>query len=183
MRVPDDLHPDDLCTRLGLAGALRSHRETGGVTVAQVAAALHVDQSSVRRLEQRTTWEARTVMRYARALGRRIEWVLTGLTVPDDGDVLAAVYAVADTSLPERHDKTHWRQTCNDLRRIRRAGHTAAATAARLGVTEGAVYFWETNPDGSTVISGQRHARALGGALQWRLHPAARPVPAPRRAC
>lgn len=186
MRIPDDLSIDDMVVRDRLATTLRLSREARGISYRQVAELLGVTTPAVYTLERRTTWEAKTVMRYARAVGFRIEWHIHDLVVPDDGDVMSVIIAAGDTSTPQRQDRVHWRAVCYDLVRIRRAAMPAATFAAQLGVTENAVSHWEANPDGSTVISAQRHARALGGSLSWWLHEVASPLtdraPAQRKA-
>ncbi len=186
MNIPKDLDPADAHLRAILISTLRMSREGRGISRRQIGELLGVTSVAVRSLEHRYTWEARTIARYARTIGWRIEWVLHELTVPDDDDVMAIVLAAGDTSTPERQDRVHWRTVCNDLIRIRRATITAVAMGERLGVHENAVHYWEGNPDGSTVTAGQRHARALGGALGWRLHPVASPLvlhaPQPRKA-
>jgi len=186
VRIPEDLDPADVQLRDSLIGTLRLSREARGIALRQVADLLGVTGVAIHALEHRTTWKAYTLARYARTVGWRIEWILHDLTVPDDGDVMAIVIAAGDTSTAERADRVHWRAACNDLVRIRRATTTAVAMAARLGVHENAVHYWEGNPDGSSVIAAQRHARALGGALGWHLHevasPLVNPAPAPRKA-
>lgn len=186
VRIPDDLDPADEQLRVSLSDTLRLSRETRGISRRQVADLLGVTVPAVWAAERRTTWEARTVMRYSRTIGLRIEWQLHDLAVPEDDDVMAVVIAAGDTSTPERQDRVHWRAVCYDLVRVRRATMTAVALAAALGVHENAVHHWEANPDGSTVISAQRHARALGGVLGWRLHETPTPLlhrpPAPRAA-
>jgi DNA-binding XRE family transcriptional regulator len=186
VRIPDDLDPADALLRTVLISTLRLSRESRGIARRQIGDILGVTAPTLHALEHRTTWEARTIARYARVIGWRIEWVLHELTVPDDGDVMAIVIAAGDTSTPEREDRVHWRTICNDLVRIRRAGLTAVAMAERLGVHENAVHYWEGNPDGSSVIAAQRHARALGGVLGWQLHPVASRLvnhaPEPRKA-
>ena len=184
MRVPTDLHEDDLASRIALADELREIREAAGITSGDLADILGVTRTAVRALERRTSWEAPTIMRYARPIGRRIEFYLDGLELPDDDDVMSLIYAAITPASPEQEDKAHWRQVCSDLRRIRRANHTAVGFARLLGVNENAVHYWEANPDGSSIISAQRHARALGGRLLWRLHEisGAACIPAPRRA-
>lgn len=166
MRVPVDLHADDLDTRLRLINHLREIREADGVSTADLDAALGVAHGTVHGLERRTSWEARTLLRYARAVGRRITFDLHGIEPPGD-DVYALTLAFGDTSTPERQDRVHWRQVCHELRQARRSRFTAVAMAARLGVTENAVHYWEANPDGSSLISAQRHARGLDGWLGW----------------
>lgn len=181
MRIPTDLHDDDLRSRLRLIDELRAVREDRGVSTKDLDAAFGVCDGTTRAMERRTTWEARTVFRYARALGRRLTFHLDNIDTPDDDDIVAIVLAAGDTSTPERADRVHWRQVCNELRRARRATHTAVAMAARLGVRETAVHYWEANPDGSTIISAQRHARGLGGTLGWTLtETAAHATPRPR---
>lgn len=186
MRIPDDLDPADAQLRDSLAVTLRMSREARRISRQQIADLLGVTVPAVYALERRTTWQAHTVMRYARTIGWRIEWQLHDLHIPDDGDVMAIVIAAGDTSTPERADRVHWRAVCNDLVRIRRRRCTAVAMGAQLGVHENAVHAWEANPDGSSVIAAQRHARALGGVLGWRLHETpttlAHHAPEPRRA-
>jgi hypothetical protein len=177
MRIPADLDPADGLLRDSLIGTLRASYQARGVVRRQVAEQLGVTTTAVYALEQRTTWEARTIMRYARTVGWRIQWQLHDLTVPDDdGDIVAAIIQAGDTSTPERADRVHWRGICNDLVRSRLAATTAVDMARRLGVHENAVHYWEANPDGSSVIAAQRHARGLGGALGWRLHPVPTPL-------
>ena len=174
MRVPADLHPEDLKIRLALSRTLRRAREIDQLYARNIAEKLGVTRRAVTALESSSNWEARTVMRYARAIGWRIEWTLHDLVPPgdDDDDIMAIIIAALDTSTGERVDAAHWRTVWNTMRRIRRNSHiTAVALAARLGATENAVHWAETNTDGSSVIAAQRHARALDGRLTWRLHP------------
>jgi DNA-binding XRE family transcriptional regulator len=171
MRVPDDLDPEDRDIRLALIATLRHIRETDWITLRKISELVGVSRQAVRSVETSNNWEARTIMRHARALGWRIEWQLDRLVIPDDDDIMAIVVAAGDTSTPERADAVHWRATWNNLTRIRRATFTAVDMAARLGITDNAVHYLETNPDGGAVISAQRHARALGGRMGWRLHP------------
>lgn len=186
MRIPDDLDPQDAQLRANLADTLRVSRETRGISLRQVGDVLGITGPAVHSLERRLTWEARTIMRYSRAVGFRIEWRLHDLELPDDGDVMTVILATGDTSTPERQDRVHWRTVCYDLTRIRRATLTATEFGAQLGIHENAVHHWEANPDGSTVVSAQRHARGLGGALAWWLHEVPSPLtarsPRPRRA-
>lgn len=171
VRIPDDLDPADALIRAGLIETLRHYRQLRDLTPRKVAQLLGVTRPAIVSLEGRTSWEQRTIARYARVVGCRVEWQIHDLVVPDDGDVMAVVIAAGDTSTADRADRVHWRAVCNDLVRIRRATCSAVDMGRRLGRHENAVHYWEANPDGSTVIAAQRHARALGGALGWRLHP------------
>lgn len=187
VKIPADLDPADAQLRASLADTLRLSREARAISRQQIADYLGITAAAVWSVERaRTTWEARTIMRYSRTIGLRIEWVLHGLQIPDDGDVMAVIIAAGDTSTPEREDRVHWRAVCNDLVRVRRAALPATALAAQLGLFENAVNHWEANPDGSTVVAAQRHARALGGVLGWHLHEIPTPLvhrtPEPRRA-
>ncbi len=172
MRVPDDLDPQDRHIRLALIQTLGQIRQVDRVTLQKVADRIGVSRPAGRAVERSSNWEARTIMRHARALGWRLQWQLDQLVVPCDDDIMAIVIAAGDTSTPARQDAVHWRATWNDLRRVRRHAVSAVDMAARLGVTDNAVHYLETNPDGGAVISAQRHARALGGRLGWRLSPA-----------
>ncbi len=184
MRIPQDLHPDDAATRQHLIDALRSSRKTRRITSARIGALLGVTGPAIRKVEGHTTWQATTLMRYARAVGWRIEWRIHGLDLPDDGDVMAAILAAGDRSTAERADRVHWKCVCYDLVRIRRATTTAIDMGRRLGVGDASVHYWEGNFDGSSVISAQRHARALGGRFDWEIYPGSSPlvsfIPMPR---
>ncbi len=184
MRIPADLHPDDAATRRHLIDALRSSRQARALTYSRVGAHLGISGTAVRSTEERTTWQAVTLARYARAIGWRIEWRIHGLDIPDDGDVLAVILAAGSRATSVLADRSHWNCVCYDLVRIRRAETTAVGMARRLNVSENAVLFWEANFEGSSVISAQRHARALGGALDWEIYPSPSPlvsfIPAPR---
>lgn len=182
MRVPVDLHPDDLSTRLLLVDELRAGREALGISTTELDAAFGVAEGTSKAMERRTSWEARTTQRYARAVGRRLTFVIHDVPIPDD-DITALVLGSADTTTQQRQDHVHWRIICHQLRAARRAQLTAVAMAARLGVTENAVHHWENNPDGSSIISAQRHARALGGWLGWDLTRAPAALSTPARAC
>jgi hypothetical protein len=181
MRIPDDLHDDDRINRLRLIAALRWTRESRGASLARAGEYFGgVSAAAVHSLEHRTSWSAVTIMRYARVIGFRIEWVISGLDLPDpDGDVMYAVLAAGDTSTPVKADRVHWRRTCYDLTRHRRATISAVAMGARLRLNQNTVHHWEANPDGASVITAQRHARALDGQLGWRLHEVRSPIPMP----
>jgi DNA-binding XRE family transcriptional regulator len=184
MRTPTDLHPDDRRDREHLAHTLDQLRIRHRISRAHIARELHVTAPAVTAFARRHSWSARTVMRHARALGYRLQWHLNGLSIPDDdGDILAVIYTVIPTTSSDQQDHQHWLAVCNDLRRVRRATCTTSDMAARLGVTDNAVRHWETNPDGSSVNSAQRHARALGGTLGWSIQHAGTPrIPLARRA-
>lgn len=169
VRIPIDLDPADARSRAQLIDELRAARESQQMGLKEIAEQLDVTSPSVFGIEHRTTWQARTLTRYARAVGRRVEWLLHDLPVPDD-DVMSYVLAGADTSTPERADQVAWRLLCHDLVRTRRAMCSAVEMARRTGIHQNGVHHWEENPDGSSVIAAQRHARALGGRLGWRLH-------------
>lgn len=176
MRIPQDLHPADENLRQVLIDTLRLSREGRRLPRRPVADLLGTTIPAVHRLEHRTTWQARTVARYARTIGWRIQWQLCDLDIPDDDDVMATILAAGDTSTPERADRVHWRTVCYDLVRIRRATCTAGEMGRRCCCHENAIHHWEANPDGSSVIAAQRHARALGGMLSFLLHEAASPL-------
>lgn len=190
VNIPADLDPEDADRRAQLIDQLRGSREARSIALTDVAVLLGVTAPNIHGIEHRTTWEARTLARYGRAIGRRIEWVLDGLELPDDDDIMAVIIAAGDTSTPQREDRVAWRAVCNNLVRIRRATCTAVDMGRRMRVHENTLHHWEANPDGSTVIAAQRHARALGGRLGWLVHPCHTPltgcggaaVPAPREA-
>jgi DNA-binding XRE family transcriptional regulator len=182
VHIPADLDPDDARRRSRLIDELRAAREARNLSPKNIADRLGVTAPNVYAIEGRTTWQACTISRYARAVGWRIEWLLEDITVPDDGDVMAIVIAAGDTSTPERADRVAWRALCNDLVRIRRATYSAVDMGRIIGIHENAVHHWEANPDGSSVIAAQRHARGLGGQLGWNLRPAGAQLVPPRTA-
>lgn len=176
MRIPDDLHPDDAATRRHLIDALASSRRARRLGYHRVGRHLGISGPAIRALESRTTWKASTLMRYARAIGWRVEWRIHGLTVPDDDDAMATILAAGNRGTAELADRVHWKCVCYDLIRIRRAQTTAVGMARRLGISENSLHYWEGNFDASTVTAAQRHARALGGALDWEIHPSPSPL-------
>jgi DNA-binding XRE family transcriptional regulator len=180
VNIPADLDPDDAVRREHLIDELRAAREALGLSRSDLADLLGVTTPNIHAIEKRTTWQARTIARYARALRSHIEWFLDDLELPDDGDVMAVIIAAGDTSTPERADRVAWRGLCNDLVRIRRATCSAVEMGRRLGIHENTVHHWEANPDGSSVIAAQRHARGLAGRLSWRLHTTAVTIAAQR---
>lgn len=173
MRTPDDLHPDDQTARTVLLAQLVATRKHRGLTCRDLDAALGVGAGNASSFERRITWEARTVQRYARALGLRLNLHLHRLPVPGDADVMDALYQAADTSTPHLADRTHLRTVCNNLVRVRRHHVSAAEMGRRLAVHAHTVYWWEANPDGSSILAAQRYARALGGHLTLTLTPGA----------
>lgn len=184
VRIPADLDPADAQVRQHLIDELRETRLRNRISVGAVANTLGCSRPHIYGIEGRITWEARTLARYARALGFRLEWVLADLELPDDGDIMAVILAAGDTSTPERADRVGWLTVCNDLVRIRRATVSAVEMGRRIGVHENTLHDWEANYDGSTVIAAQRYARALGGRFTWILHYDPRPagIPGPRPA-
>lgn len=170
-----DLHPDDLANRQRLAQQLLDIRETAGISAGRLAAILgYRDHAGVRQMERRATWQVGTVQRWARALGHRLTLTINSLTIPNDGDVLAAMYAatLADPNLPPaRADLLLLRQVVNDLARIRRSMMSAPAFGRLIGLDDKSVLWRETNPDGARLSSLQRVARGLGGSLTPGLTP------------
>jgi transcriptional regulator with XRE-family HTH domain len=167
-----DLHPDDTAARDLLADTLRSIRRKARITGQDLADRLEVTEAAVSHMQHARNWTVRLVQRWARGLDHRLIVGFDGLTVPDDGDGLAAVYAAMEPEEPAVQDRLYLRAIVNDLARVRRAlGITQAALSAQLGLSESAASWWELNPDGTRVASIQRYARALGGSAVFGLAP------------
>ncbi len=173
MRMPTDLHPDDTVARDQLAGRLRRIREGRRISQRGLADMLDIDHTNASGLELRRTWKIRTVQRWARVLGYRLDLGITGgVVVPDDGDALAAVYAAQQPTTEDAEDLLDLRALINDVRRIRIAsGITLAEMGRRLGCGPSSVSHREADPDGAMLVSAQRYVRALGGALRVELEP------------
>ncbi|MET8278231.1 helix-turn-helix transcriptional regulator [Micromonospora sp. NPDC005174] len=92
MRTIPDLHPDDAVARHALGERLRAIREGRNITQAEAAERYGCDKYAFSQLERRRTWHVPTVQAMARIYGYRLAFTIAGLTVPDDGDPLAALY-------------------------------------------------------------------------------------------
>lgn len=171
MIIAPDLHPDDATTRRRIAAHLRYIREDSGMSQPDLADILGINKGNVSQLELRDNWHVRTVQAWARALGRRIDLAIDGLTVPHgDGDMLAALYASQQPETVEAEDQLDLRILGNNLTRIRRDRDvTLVAVAARLGCSPSAVYRHEADVDGILLSTLQRHVRALDGSLRVRV--------------
>lgn len=174
MRIPHDIHHDDPAARTMLAEQLMTVERLLYRTPRELDAAWGLAPGTTAAMHKRTTWRAATAQRWARAVGRRLEFRINDIELPDPGDDwTAALLTVADTSTPEREDHIHLLTVCNDLVRARLyAGWTAVAFAEKIGVTENAVHWWQANPEGTTLTALQRYARGLGGSISTLLHAA-----------
>jgi transcriptional regulator with XRE-family HTH domain len=173
MLAPVDLHPDDMAVRDRLAAQLRALRTGAGISQRDAAARLGICQSRLFYIEQRRAWQVRLVQRWARIYDHRLALSVSDLTVPDDGDELAAVYAAQRPATLDTVDRLHLRQVVNDLARIRRQRMSAETMGRLLGRSDSAVQWREDNPDGALLASVQQYARALGGHLDVDLAPIA----------
>ncbi|MEU5946282.1 hypothetical protein ABZ793_12060 [Micromonospora sp. NPDC047465] len=159
-------HPGDAAARNALARRLRGIRETAGISQWALADALDITGSGTSDLEHRRNWKVATVQAWTRALGFRLDMSIDGLTVPDDGDALAALYAAQQPTSAAAEDRLDLRTIVNNLARIRRAQDvTLAELGARLGCSESAACRRETHPDRLMLPTLQAHVRALGGVL------------------
>ncbi|WP_341719984.1 helix-turn-helix transcriptional regulator [Micromonospora sp. FIMYZ51] len=172
MRVIPDLHPDDTRNRDHIATWLRRIREGRHISQPQAADRYGCTEFAFSHMELRRSWHVTTVQHWARVYDYRLQLTPLGLTVPDDGDPLAAMYEHTSPATAEAEDRLDLRIYVNNLARIRRAaGLTLAALGERMGCTEPAVHRREANPDRVLVSTLQRHTRALGGVLDLSLVP------------
>jgi transcriptional regulator with XRE-family HTH domain len=167
VKLAEDLHPADRATRRRIARQLREIREERHISQPALADLLGVHQSKIGDRENDDRWRVDTVQAWARALDHRLDMALDGVTVPDDGDPLAAVYATSQPATVAEEDRLDLRILVNDLRRIRVASRvTLAEMGRRLGCSESAVCHRESRPDGMLLATVQRYTRALGGELR-----------------
>lgn len=164
-RTPTDLHPDDLAARDRLAVQLRALRVDAGLTQKQLGERLGVTKDNVSMAELAREWRVASVQQRARALGYRLTLTIEGLTVPDDGDLLAAVYAAQRPTDPAAADRLLLRTVVNDLARIRRHRMAAEFMGRLMRRSESSVFLFERQPDGVLLVTAQRFTRALGGVL------------------
>lgn len=179
MIVPEDLHPDDTAARHLLAGRLRRVREGRSITQAEAGERLGCNNNYVSQLERYRTWKVATVQAWARIYDYRLNLTLTGLSVPDDGDPVAAMYDATQPGTAAAEDRLDLRIYVNNLVRIRvAAGITLKQLGVLLGCSESAACRRESHADGVLVSTLQQHTRALGGALVLDVVPAWQGVPA-----
>ncbi|MEV5819248.1 helix-turn-helix transcriptional regulator [Micromonospora haikouensis] len=162
MRTLADLHPDDLANRDHLAAELRALRQTAGMSMRDLGNLLGCHRSNINVMERHRAWRFMILAGWARAFDKRITLTITGQPVPDDGDQLADIYAKQQPTSPRAQDLLLLRATTRDLVRIRQQHYTADDVAAHLGCGATAVYWWEDNPDGTSLLMMQRYARAVG---------------------
>lgn len=164
MKVPDDIHPDDLAERDRLATELTRIREAAGISLYEIDKANGVNRGVCWSLERRRSWRVPTIQHHARQLGHRITFQLNNLPPPpaDDADALAVILSALTTTSPEAEDARHTAIVCNDLIRIRHAlGVAQAELAVRMNRTATAVRVWEEDHDRTTLVALQRYARVL----------------------
>lgn len=170
----DDLNLDDLTARKALASTLWTERRRAGLTTVDLAGLLGVCRSTTNTMERSTSWAVPRVQAWARVLDLRFRMRLTGLIVPDDGDVYAEILAMAmATAFGSRdEDRLHLLATVNDLIRCRvAAGLTPADLGERIGVSGRAVELWEESHESTLLKLVQRYARGLGGSLALDVEP------------
>jgi DNA-binding XRE family transcriptional regulator len=172
-----DLHPDDLAARRTLASTLWRERRRAELTTVDLAAVLGVSRSTANSMERYTSWTVRRVQDWARAVDHRFRMQLTGLTVPDDGDVYAEILAMSIPFGGRDEDRLHLLATVNDLIRCRiAAGLSCADLGVRMGVSGRAVELWEESHESTLLKLVQRYARGLGGSLALDVEPVAAAV-------
>lgn len=167
-----DLHPDDLAERVRMRDQLRQERQDRKLSGRALSELAGWNGWAVEDLETKTNWGLRRVMPWARILDHRLRMTITGLTLPDDDDLLAEMLAVAVPFGGLDEDTLHVRAVVNDLARIRAAqGISAREFALRVQAGDKAVRGWEDKPTHCLVKTVQRYARGLGGALNLALEP------------
>ncbi|XTZ13844.1 helix-turn-helix domain-containing protein [Micromonospora echinospora] len=168
-----DLHPDDATARRALIGELRQLRIDAGLTHRAVARLMgwRSPNGALSNIERSDNWRLRTLQALARLYGRQLH-VDVGAPLPDDGDPLAAMYAVMRPTSPAAADELARAVLVHDLARIRAAsGRTHDDLGAAIGVTPTAVHLWEQGADGVMVAPAQRYGRAIAAPLTFRLTP------------
>jgi len=176
-----DLRSEDLANRVALRDLLRqvrvdTHGSLRGLRNASREAGLGA--RFVEDCEDTAQWGVRRVQTWARFLGHRFRMDITGLTVPDDGDITAAVLADVVTFGWADEDQVHIRQVVNNLARIRRHQQISYGRLSRIvGCGDRAIQGWEDQPERCHVKTVQRYARGLGGALALDVVPMPAVVP------
>ncbi len=170
---PQDIDDTDQTIRRQLAATLIRTRKDAGMSQDALAARLGVTQEAAGAMERRTTWQIRTVQRWARALDRVLHLHLRDLPLPPEPDITTITYQAALHTAPDpaSHDRAALHLTHHTLNQARRqAAITDTDLATQFGVTTNAVrWFWD-HPDGITLIGLQRTTRAAGGHLDLTLH-------------
>lgn len=168
-----DLHPDDTAIRAGLTAALRQIREARCISGPRLGDILGIEKSRVSNREMGGWRRVSVVQAWARGLSYRVDLTIDDLTVPDDGDQLAVLYAAQQPASATDEDRLDLRILVNNLARIRRHQRvTLAEMGRRLGCSESAVCHRESRPDGMLFATAQRYTRVLGGVLGAKLIPA-----------
>lgn len=160
-----DLHPADLHARMQIRFQLRQLREDAGLSQSQFAELSGTAQTAVSAVEIAPAcgWRISTVQRYARHLGRRLTFRLDGIPEPPPGPLALLHHGHRSPVLTESWERA---VLCERLAGARVAARLRQLdVAARLGVTVQAVSSFERTPDGVLMVSAQRYARAIGGAL------------------
>ncbi|WP_431977598.1 hypothetical protein [Micromonospora haikouensis] len=165
-------HPDDQAARLALITELHAIRANAGLERHHVTDRYPqlgyppISAKALFVIEASTNWQIRTLQTLARMYDRRLHLDVVGLTVPDDGDPLAAMYAAMRPANPAAADELAREVLVRDLARIRKdLGLSLQTVGGRLGVSAQAVALWEACSPGVHLASVQRHTRVLGGRL------------------
>jgi transcriptional regulator with XRE-family HTH domain len=166
-----DLDDRDRFNRLALRAALRGDREAAGVSQRTLAARLGTDQPGVGRYERTDQWRITTVLRWARALDRRV--VLRPVGFPaatrpmywgKNTDIEGALHAIlrSVTGAGEASDEWTVAKLQSELAGIRAAcGISQLRLADRIGVSEQALSQFERGGNGTRVVVAQRYARGV----------------------
>ncbi|MEU1812989.1 hypothetical protein [Micromonospora aurantiaca (nom. illeg.)] len=161
-----DLHTDDATARLQLRDELVAARFAAGLTRPEVGSELGITPVAVHAMETGDNWEIATIQRWGRAVGRQLRLEIVGLVLPDDGDVVDAVFAALQPATPQLADELAREVLVNDIIRLRRwRGWSPARMGAAQGVSDHAVRGFERCPPGVRLASCQRAVRALNGRL------------------
>ena len=165
---------EDLRMRLALVRELRLVREVRDLRQTVVGPELGVTGGAISAFERapRPRPAVAYAQRYARAVGCRLRFVAHGLPVlPADGE--RDTYArLGDGHVPEVADEYHRLWLHAVLVASRRATMQRPAFARHIGLTLGAVKGFEAElRDGVLLETFQRYFRAVGGRLDYELHP------------
>lgn len=166
-----DLDDRDRFNRLALRAELRDTREAESVSQRALAARLGIDQPGVGRYECTDQWRVTTVLRWARALNRRV--ILRPVGFPaatrsmywgKNTDIEGALHAILGSVTGSGNTGDDWTvaKLQSELAGIRGAcGISQLRLADRIGVSEQALSQFEGGENGTSVVVAQRYARGL----------------------
>lgn len=171
-------HPEDQAARVALIGELEQLRTNAGLTREAIVARYPergfdpIDSGTLYRIERGRSWQIRTIQTLARMYDRRLDIEIVDLTVPDDGDPLAAMYATMRPTTAAAVDELAREVLVNNLTRIRKGlGLTQLDVGEAFGISRNAICVWEAGSPGVMFRTAQRITRFYSGRLAFHLRP------------